>query len=353
MKSSFFPVAILASMLGLSEPLESACLSFNNNLPFEVYRNSRPPINDSESGFRFFPATNYYAGAGTAHLIERSESSADRHLFLWVNRCQFASRGSVCGYIQTGNEPRVRDGANDHYFYFTSLDKADACTRAQLYYALEAENFAVNVLGRYGVTPILPDQNPVDFVNYSGGFRDICYLWAHDLKDHISGVTFDYEPQDDRPASRTNLLSDYFSRFLRDPNRFPQKNMYLYTNPLLTGGVHNGIVQSDNAKELLDLYDRVSILSFYPTDPNGISIDIAAQIYYWGAVTAAERSKIFQIVGIGSLNEEQITARRAAVFNHGLAGVAVWNNLDGVAPTCDSAYQYRVSCIVYGSCSGF
>ena len=314
-----------------------------------MFRQGATPQNDNLSNFRFYPGTGYFTGAANLNSISASTSNADKYLFLWTNRCQGQSSGT-CGHNQNGNPPVV-DG---HRFNFSSFPAALACTRAQLYQALGAEHSANVTIANNNLAAMYPtdvangDLTSFPKANYGNhaAFDNVCYLWADSIQFDIDGVVIDYEPQDSRTTSNTNLATTYFRNFINTINNRHNLSLelVLWTNPL-NGAVmpFNGI-DSNNADDVAAQYDRVSILIWHDDPVGTIANDMDAQLGIYGPTVPA--SKVYVLTMIGQMSMAQVAETRQAALSRNLSGFGILNNTSDTA--CGSGYQDRISCIVNG-----
>jgi hypothetical protein len=372
-------IAFMACMQVNSSASASNCAIQDYSTDFPVFRNAWMPPTDTDQNYKYYPGSEFFTT--NIQSLLNSTSSAGKYIFQWVNRCQ-ETPGVSCGTNagKKGNLPTIEINSLKHRFFFTSQNKADACTRAQLYNSMEALQSAENVLINNGVKELNARDNP----NFSAelepivqlpdepstGFIDACFLYdSTGLRNKVDGVVFDYEPQANRSPARTLGLSQYFNTFLKRSDI--DKEMVLWTNALTSvgGGAsaaaqRNGIDKVQNGRELYDLYDRVSVLVDDEDSAAQIDQKIHDQQRVYRPRSYAElNQKMYVIVGLGEMDMNQLQQARLKVIAQNYNGVAIWHdgatadidtngdgNKDLTIEDCSHPYYPQLNCLVYNQC---
>ncbi len=331
-----------------SNPAPSSnCFGPEQALAFEFIRNAPPPEPDGPA-YRFYPVSR--AVTLNAHALMRArDPHVERHYFLWANRCnRFEDNG--CANHPKGNPPELEIRGTPRRFRFTTWERADACTRAQLDELLGASadtNLAAAGLriARNVATleaSLQPDETD---------FMDVCFLDPNTRglgADHrIDGVTIDYEVQDGRPpSSAVGLLTALAARLHAEGLAAA-----LWTNPLNRPSARaNGLLPS-SAPAILAALDRVSILRSGAPEVADVTMDLQDQLAVWGGGTLPSAlHKIYVIFELRRLTLEEARRTRRLVVDLGLAGIAPWRNGARITNDCAEPPMKLVRCLAYGEC---
>ena len=165
------------------------------------------------------------------------------------------------------------------------------------------------------------------------------------MRDHIDGITIDYEPQDGRSPSLTLSLLRTLSAAAKNAG----KQFALWANAINSPGAENsGLASRAHGPAIVDTLDEVGLLhqALSPLASSAADNFVAQLALLGGNVPAAKRMLVLDL-------SMPLSAARQ-VRNYAAAervpGVAVWRNGADIALTCDDEPETtrKLRCLAYG-----
>ena len=344
-------VVLGALLLCASAQAATPCFdaASSRNLPFEVYQQAPPPSRADAPGYNFYPLSA--AVSADLERLNQSQSPLPRYYFLWANRCQATgpNRGA-CGWNQKGNYvfQRAAAGTPELRTFFSSLERADACTLAQ----------AARLLGDSDSVPdgyardagIGNERGPPAALAARGGERviDRCPLPQQALAPGTAGIVLDYETSDGRTPAYTIAFLRRFAALVHDHH----KQALLYLDPWdAPSQAHTGI-DASNANAAYQPFDRVGLMLWHGNRQGELGLSAQAQLDLLRHGGAVDPKRLIAVFELGNTAMTDARSVRKLILDQGLAGVMFWRDRAAQGGSCDSEVNRKIACLVFGRCDG-
>jgi hypothetical protein len=316
-----------------------------------VYRQARPPVDDDEAGYRYWPATDVVTGQ--LDQIERSRAkSIGSYYFLWSNRChRLEGIATNCPVVRKGNflQPRFRHKGEEVRPYFTTYEAANTCTLIQAGHVLgEERNALENKAEQAGITLVNRGDDLTPHIRDSR-FVDLCILPDHRLAPKAKGIALDYEVSDGRSPEMTLAFLTEFAALVRAHGKSP----ILYANPLDAPSQRWTNINKTNAPMLHRLFDKIVVLLWHNNKQGSIAASFASQLDVLRGVKGDQKvdpGKIIVVFELADTTIEEAKIVRRLMREAGIRDVMLWRHYADVGGSCDTSVNRKISCLVFGTC---
>jgi len=320
--------AVFLCTLALSHAARTETCFKNDEKPaFEIFQQAPPPKDDSREGYPFYPATSF--ASMNIDALAHSHSKMSKYCWQWANHGPRR--------VPKGNlGPGVLSQASPTKIFFSSPEKANACTLAQTAAVLGFDELVQDYARRGNLSTITsPPPSNVE---------DICIVSTTRLPPDCKGILLDYEVADGRlPPQTLEFLLEFAELVHR-----AKKQAILYTNPLDAPTQSLTAIDGSNAARLMDAYDKMSIFLWSKSRQNDIRKSFESQLNVLGRITP---EKLFVIFELNNTTIQDASAVRSFVMEHGLAGVSLWRNFAVQGGACSTDVNRKIACIAYGRCN--
>jgi hypothetical protein len=345
--------ALMLGMLLLCPLAQAATPCFDaassRNLPFEVYQQAPPPPRPDAPSYNFYPLSA--AVSADLERLNQSQGPVRRYYFLWANRCQAPASGrGACGWNQKGNFvfQRATAGTPELRTFFSSLERADACTLAQASRLLGDDDASIDAYARAAGSS--NEKGPPGAMASRAGERvvDRCPLAEQALAPDAAGIVLDYETSDGRTPAYTTAFLRRFAALVHAHH----KQALLYLDPWdAPSQVHTGI-DASNANAVYQLFDRVGVMLWHGNRQGGIADSAQAQLELLRRGGAVDPKRLVLVFELANTAVADARSARALVLDQGLAGVMFWRDRAAQGGSCDSEVNRKIACLVLGRCEG-
>lgn len=349
MQRRFILSAVFAALAFLTTDAIGAPICFSpheeSSLPFAVIVNAPPPKNKGEEGWRYRPATAA-ASMDIRALNVSQEAALKKYWFLWANRCQGGERGQPCGGNPKGNIifPRIlaSDGSEARA-YFTSVEKADACTMVQAAVALgiDQHNLEMNA-ATAGVEVIGQGKRSQQYS--TPRLVNVCLLPEERLNADVNGVVLDYEVQDGRSSEQTERFLTEFARLMRTAG----KKSILYTNPLDAPTQRATGLIGGNIPRIASEFDAISVMLWHGNKQKDLKASAEAQMRLLKNIDRDKIVLVYEIRGTSLRDAQDV---HDLMLREKYSAVMLWRNSAEVGGDCTSDTNRKLACLILGRCN--
>lgn len=317
----------------------------SNNPSFEVIVNAPPPNKNGDVEWRYRPATA--AASMDIHALNVSqEIGLKKYWFLWANRCQGSDRGQPCGVNAKGNivYPRMlaTDG-NEVRAYFTSVEKANACTMVQAGVALATRESSLKTRATNAGLQVV-ERSKERQLHVAQRIVDVCLLPEKRLSAEVTGVVLDYEVQDGRSSDQTEQFLIEFAQLIRAAGR----QSILYVNPLDAPTQKATGLGVDNIPRIASAFDAIGIMLWHGNKQKNLKASAEAQLRLLKGLNRDKIVLVYEINGT-SLGDAQFV--HELMLREKYSAVMLWRNSAEVGGSCSSEVNRKLACLVFGRCS--
>lgn len=330
-------------------------------LPFSLFRYpSVPPRTRADADYPYYPLTAS-ASANILRLNSSRASNIQKYYVVWANHCNaFADnscrrRGAMDLPSALSNplpHPAVRDLATGAKLTssFTSYAAADACTKAQVAFALGYDQARVQAIAGAGLT-LVGDRSRLTGLarTAEGRLTDVCVMPPEAMSAQVAGIFLDYEAHDGRgPKTARDFLVE-----LAGLAHAKGKRIILYTNPLDASGQALSGLGAGNLNELQAAFDSVTLLLFRRDAASDLRQSFAAQMALLRAgprpVNPEHLMVTFQLGATTLADAREV---RALMLENHIPAVTLWQNRADLSGSCETPVNREIACLVNGRCAG-
>jgi hypothetical protein len=328
-------------------------------LPFRLFRYpSVPPRTDADAGYPYYPLT----ASMSANIFRLNSSHAtdiQKYYVVWANHCN-ALAGNGCRRPGAGDRPSALSNPIPHppvhdpaagaklTSLFTSYETADACTRAQVAFAVGFDEAQVRAFAGAGLTLVLDRLKLGGLVRDAGQrLTDVCVMPPQPMSAQVVGIMLDYEAHDGRTP---NVARDFLTG-LTDLAHQKGKRIILYTNPLDASGQALSGLGADNLNELQATFDYVTILLARKNGGSDLRRSFEAQMALLRAgprpIDPAHLMVTFQLGGTTLADAREV---RTLVTESGIPALTLWQNRANLSGSCETPVNREIACLTRGRC---
>lgn len=318
----------------------------NRNLAFDVVEAAPPPTGDERS-YPYYPLTAA-ATMDIAKLRERRGTPFATYWFLWANRCPAAVRSNGnCGWNPKGNPlfPPLQSAGAEVRSFFSSVDRADACTLAQASAAMGDDSRTID--GDLQRNELRGAHRSDDLASLAteGKLHDVCMLPDAPLIDTVKGIVLDYEAQDGRSPAQTRTFLLRFAALVARHKR----QVILYSTPLDAPTQRYTGLDADNIPDVAHAFDRIAVMLWSGNRQGDIERSLNSQLQLLGPEVRPQKMiALFELRGTTLADAGKLHGWLAAGK---FGGVMFWRNLSKQGGSCDSDVNRKIACVVFGHCT--
>lgn len=274
---------------------------------------------------------------GPAHM-----DGVAKYALMWGNRCHVTAASSQEDCVGWGVKAvRLTINRTEYDVFFTSVAKADACTRAQVLATVGASLPAIKApLAENGVV-FATNEAPLSeaaaqlatieqrrawaganyekyaaakALNKGAWAANVCYVPEaaggplEGISSHIAGIVFDWEVADKRTPKQTAAFMKGIAREIRAAN--PAFKVFLLNNPIHAAGKFGGVTP-ESGPQLLDALDGVEIFIHESSTPVAEQLDEQMRMF-GGGVMPRDVSKF--IVGYDLTKKTDVAMEARSVL---------------------------------------
>ena len=349
MQRRFLLSAVFAALAFLTTDVIGAPICFSpheeSSLPFAVIVNAPPPKNKGEEGWRYRPATAA-ASMDIRALNVSQEAALKKYWFLWANRCQGGERGQPCGGNPKGNIIYPRkfspDGSETRA-YFTSVEKANACTMAQAAFALGIDERNLETKATNTGVKLIKEVERSQQYN-TPRLVDVCLLPEERLSADVNGVVLDYEVQDGRSSEQTERFLTEFARLMRAAGR----RSILYTNPLDAPTQRATGLAAGNIPRIAFEFDAISIMLWHGNKQKDLKASAESQMRLLKNIESDKVVIVYEISGTSLRDAQDV---HDLMLREKYSAVMLWRNSAEVGGSCTSDSNRKLACLIFRQCN--
>jgi hypothetical protein len=346
------PVAFAVASSGSSADTGCFTASSLRDSDLRILQLSAPPLPNAEN-FRNWPGTDF--SSQQVPLLMRPREQGIRVWWTqWANRCHhFEGLDNGCRARTKGNylAPRLIANGIDIRPFFTSFDRANGCTLLQAKYALGADEASSEDEGkRLGVT-LVYDRSTLPARATNGRLIDICVAPEGRLPPEVEGGVLDYEVADGRSAAQTlDFITRYADLFHR-----AGKKVIVLPNALNAPSQKHTNINASNANAIHRAVDKLGIFLWHGSRERSLAGSFRSQLAVLRGPNgdlAIDPTRLIVEYELSDATLEDTAMVRQLMAETAIKNVVFWRNRVKPGGPCQTPYNRRISCLLFGACSG-